>query len=234
MNATSINASKTLTVGAMTDAAAETILNSNINVGGRNLLLQSDYASSFTQNGITFTNNGDGSVTANGTATGLATFPFAPHVTLDSGTYTLSGCPPTGSDSTYRLDILDVPTSTGVTNREDYGEGRTFETVGGTTNAVRLHVASGATVNNVTVYPKLEKGNIATDWTPAPEDTDNAIINVASDISESLENMDEALNDFANTLEEQSTDIGESINKVQDQLNALREDFESEVNAREQ
>lgn len=38
LNATSINASKSLTVGAMTDAAATTILNSNINVGGRNLL----------------------------------------------------------------------------------------------------------------------------------------------------------------------------------------------------
>lgn len=81
---------------------------------------------------------------------------------------------------------------------------------------------------------KAERGNKATDWTPAPEDTNNAIVNVASDISESLENMDGTLNDFANTLEEQSTDIGESINEVQDQLNALREDFESEVNAREQ
>ncbi len=46
--------------------------------------------------------------------------------------------------------------------------------------------------------------------------------------------MDGTLNDFANTLEEQSTDIGESINEVQDQLNALKEDFESEINAREQ
>lgn len=38
LNAANINASKTLTVGAMTDAAASTILNSNIQVGGRNLL----------------------------------------------------------------------------------------------------------------------------------------------------------------------------------------------------
>ena len=38
LNASDINASKTLTVGAMTDAAAATILNSNVKVGGRNLL----------------------------------------------------------------------------------------------------------------------------------------------------------------------------------------------------
>lgn len=39
LNAANINASKTLTVGAMTDAAASSILNSNVVVGGRNLLL---------------------------------------------------------------------------------------------------------------------------------------------------------------------------------------------------
>lgn len=100
---------------------------------------------------------------------------------------------------------------------------------------VRKSDNSTITLDDVaTAKIKLEKGNVATDWTPAPEDTDDAIASVASDISESLENMDGTLNDFANTLEEQSTDIGESINEVQDQLNALREDFESEVNAREQ
>lgn len=169
--------------GAITNATSHGLVDQNalsrLSIGGRNLLLQSNYNGSFTQKGITFTNNGDGSVTANGTATGLATFPFALHVTLSAGTYTLSGCPPTGSDSTYRLDILDVPISTGTTNREDYGEGRTFETVGGTTNAVRLRVASGATVNNLTVYPKLERGNKVTDWTPAPEDVDADISEAA-------------------------------------------------------
>lgn len=142
----------------------------NLEIGGRNLLLQSDYQSSLTRNGITFTNNSDGSVTANGTATALAVYCFALSKTFDAGTYTLSGCPPTGSDSAYRLDLLSVPVSSGNAAVVDYGDGVTFKTIGGTTGECRFRVASGATVSNITIYPKLEKGNRATDWTPAPED----------------------------------------------------------------
>ena len=144
----------------------------NLEIGGRNLLLQSDYQSSLTRNGITFTNNSDGSVTANGTATALAVYCFALSKTFDAGTYTLSGCPPTGSDSAYRLDLLSVPVSSGNAAIVDYGDGVTFKTIGGTTGECRFRVASGATVSNITIYPKLEKGNRATDWTPAPEDVD--------------------------------------------------------------
>lgn len=130
----------------------------------------------------------------------------------------------TSASSSTRMGGFESLIKTVTANFTHYGEICYY---------IGANVPDGATVDG-RFRIMVEMGNMSTDWTPAPEDTDDAIVNVASNISESLENIDGTLNDFANTLEEQSTDIGESINEVQDQLNALREDFESEVNAREQ
>ncbi len=67
-------------------------------------LLQYPYTDTTkTENGITFTDNGDGSITVNGTATGEAYFELMGGGTLEElfgitdGEYTLSGCPSGGS-----------------------------------------------------------------------------------------------------------------------------------------
>lgn len=160
----------------------------SIQIGGRNLLRRSYYQQTTTVNGITCTNNGDGSVTINGTTTDTPTVycfndssaSSRGHVTLEAGTYTLSGCPDGGSDNTWRLDMLGIPTSSGTVTAVDYGDGATFTTTGGTPTYIRIRFSSGITLNNFTVWPKLERGNKPTDWTPAPEDVDASIATAQS------------------------------------------------------
>ena len=156
-----------------------------VQVGGRNLL-QREWRvdDNITRSGITYTCNADGSITLNGTSTAQHVFVLAQSLTLSAGTYTLSGCPAGGGTNSYQLDILTVPVSGGTTEtRADNGNGVTFETPGGTTGQVRIRVVSEQTLSNLTFWPKLERGNRATDWSPAPEDVDSAISNVEGRVS---------------------------------------------------
>lgn len=73
--------------------------------------------SSQTITGITITKNDDGSYKCTGTATADVMLYFDTFNT-DGNDYILSGCPPTGSYSTYCLGVVD--------NGTDYGTGLTF------------------------------------------------------------------------------------------------------------
>ena len=133
---------------------------------GRNLLPND--TTSQTVNGVTFTLNADGSVTANGTAVSSgAVLNYLPisgqNITLQAGTYTLSGCPSGGSSSTYKLDINDK----NDTYRTDYGSGATFAL----SNALmfrgcRIVIYGGVTVNNLVFRPQLELGSTPTPYVP--------------------------------------------------------------------
>ena len=56
---------------------------------------------------LTFTDNGDGSITANGTATAsvylVMSLATSKDLFIKSGKYTISGCPSGGSSGTYRI-----------------------------------------------------------------------------------------------------------------------------------
>lgn len=140
---------------------------------GRNLIPYPYYETTHEDNGITFTDNGDGSVTIDGTATGDSQFIFisrsADTMTLEAGTYTISGgCPEGGSTSTYRL-IVSKNDAEGVASNFGYdlGEGLTFD-VDGTETAIGvvMFINSGTTVSNLVVRPQLELGSVATDYEP--------------------------------------------------------------------
>ena len=83
-----------------------------------NLIPYPYYETTKTENGITFTDNGDGSVTVNGTATADTWFILQSYADL-KGTYTLSGCQ-NGSKTTYILGLGDSDhpdVGNGVTGR---------------------------------------------------------------------------------------------------------------------
>lgn len=200
LNVANINASKTLTVGAMSDDAAATILNSEIEVGGKNLLLQSNNGANYvwTQNG--------------GAATRV--------VDSEGATFTITSLPASGSwgvllvsDSELKTKIVagetytlsfDLKTSDSISSLSigfNIREGnaahphmKDYTAVVTTTANKWIHVTNTTTaldtlpssstsilyisaaqlkealrsfsIKNV----KVEKGNKATDWTPAPED----------------------------------------------------------------
>lgn len=112
---------------------------------------------SSTINGVTFTVNKDGTITANGTAeySGAEFYLFDSGVECEEGaTYTLSGCPNGGSDAAYLMELRSPEV-------HDSGNGVTFtaDTIGFAYCIIRIN--EGETLNNVVFKPMLNKGSSA-------------------------------------------------------------------------
>ena len=119
--------------------------------------------------GITFTDNGDGTITANGTVTSTVQYSQfelknkSDAFLLQGGTYTLSGVNG-GSTTTFYIQLknsdtdatIAIATNGGVTfnlNEPCYARGN-------------LIIKSGTTVNNIVFKPQLELGTTATPYEP--------------------------------------------------------------------
>ena len=130
--------------------------------GAKNLLPNNN--TSKTINGITYTVNDDGSVTANGTATANAEFIFIKDTDdviefknlIRDKTVTLSGCPSGGGGTTYTLRKWGQSTSG---TYYDTGDGVTFtadaESLDNNSWNFQIRVYNGVTVSNLTFYPML-------------------------------------------------------------------------------
>lgn len=130
----------------------------NNKLGAKNILRYPYSDTTKTVNGITFTDNGDGTITADGTATALAQFVIIPrnssgNFTLANGTYTFNGCPTGGSNDSYRLNWSNsIDDNVG----SDYGDG----CIVSVTNSQAYYgffisIANGATVSNLVFKPML-------------------------------------------------------------------------------
>ena len=123
-----------------------------------------------TSNGITFTVNSDGSVTANGTATGESIFTLRQggaslkstnniKVHTDKN-LVLSGCPSGGSPNNYMIQVsLTNGTNIWASAWGDRGEGKSFSFIPSVgyynISIIRIVIASGVTANNLTFRPML-------------------------------------------------------------------------------
>lgn len=126
---------------------------------GKNLLAKPYYHNSPLINGVQFTYNSDGSITATGTATANASFVFVnseSRKAIKKGTYHLSGCP-------NNLDVSLIFSLTGVGDIKDEGEGVTIDVGQDSTYYMRFLVRSGTTINT-TIYPMLNYGNEPNTW----------------------------------------------------------------------
>ena len=129
-----------------------------IKMGGnsKNLIQYPYTETTKTQKGITFTDNGDGTITVNGTSTGLATFTLG-SVSLDNTkSYFLYG-KNTSSNLPLRIQI-------GQAWRAEEGNGLAISQVSGNACTITLGALKGFTFNNVIIYPQLEEGSVATDY----------------------------------------------------------------------
>lgn len=153
--------------------------------GGANLVpypYYRSYASGnpWTENGITWTENADGSITATGTATATTSFIFTgtnnavnPNgiYCMPAGGYVLSGSPVDGTNSTARLVAL-FQADTAGTSATDVAGNSSEVTTGGYCKSFRLEaptyvriyaqILSGITcpADGYTFYPMLEKGSV--------------------------------------------------------------------------
>lgn len=130
---------------------------------GKNLL--DNKATTRTYLGVTLTKNNDGSITLNGTSTGNAQFYLdvngvgyqGRNSHLDAGTYTLNGIDSGG----VKFEISYKPTNGGVL----YSWGA-FTVAEPFDYGIYVTVANGTTVNNLRIYPQLERGSQATTYAP--------------------------------------------------------------------
>lgn len=139
---------------------------------GKNLLPYPYYRTTRTENGITFTDNGDGSITLNGTCT--LTSNVSDYLliyqsnSIRPGTYILSGCPKGGQPYTYRLFLHIIRADGSATYASVYDNGVPFEINEGdriNTISIRYGYQLG-TVENLTFYPQIEVGTAATEYEP--------------------------------------------------------------------
>lgn len=128
-------------------------------VQGGNLIPYPYTETTKTVNGITFTDNGDGTITANGTATSQAVFYLLQRSNMQIAQDAfLSGCPAGGSYSTYFLEVYNGNTG----YKADTGRGVLIPK--DTIRDVYIVFKAGATVENVTFKPQVEIGTTATDY----------------------------------------------------------------------
>lgn len=119
------------------------------------LLNKSKYLATSTVNGVTYTNNGDGIVTVNGTATANATFNLiykADLLTTIGHKYLLMGCPVgRNGSSTYFLRY----DSDGGTMAYDIGNGVIFRKTSERIAYINIRVYTSYTANNLVFKPQL-------------------------------------------------------------------------------
>lgn len=133
----------------------EVLLKDTVGWTGKNLLKIPASVVTQTINGVTFTVNSDGSITANGTASAQTLFEVTKiYDAVEKCIF--SGCPKSGSTTTYDLRMGGSPS-----DYIDYGEGVYIErNVPTTFLGVYIVIRSGQTVSNLTFYPMLRKSDI--------------------------------------------------------------------------
>lgn len=129
-------------------------------IHGVNLLQNT--ATTRTVNGVTFTVNADGTVTANGTATNYVWITVHEYNGLPVGKYIMSGCPSGGGVTTYRMKFR-TPYPDASINVDDEGNGRIIDItqeLSEKTLQAMVGVESGVTVSNLVFKPMLRKADI--------------------------------------------------------------------------
>ena len=149
------------------DNAQDTVKSVKAQLDNKNLIPYPYTNTTKTENGITFTVNSDGTITANGTATSNTYFELTSISTfyLPEGNYILSGCPSGGSSTTYSLVAVNGSGVSYTKFRQDIGNGITLSS-SGEYWIIRCQIMSGATVENIIFKPQIELGTTATAYTP--------------------------------------------------------------------
>ena len=136
--------------------------------GGKNLISYPYVDTTKTTAGVTYTDNGDGSITANGTTTEFGYFSFANITNVIDRTkkYILSGSSTPVSvyvtlsyKNKWKKDIKSTNGNPVIVDFPSYTD---IEYDKITVNAYVPHSGDGTTVNNVTIKPQLELGTVAT------------------------------------------------------------------------
>ena len=116
-----------------------------VKLRSKNLIPYPYYDTTKTENGVTFTDNGDGTITVNGTATGNSRFDFLRNSSAEfpNATYTLSGISG-GVVTTYYIQMFS-----GSKYYDSVSNGSLTVTTDGNLTMITLYVKTGAVFNNL-------------------------------------------------------------------------------------
>lgn len=134
----------------------KSVVNPTVKVCGKNLLNAT--LQTTTQNGVTCTNNGDGTYTLNGTATTITTFDIAQDVSCSS--FRLVGCPVGGAhDASYELQARTNNLIYGY----DTGDGKNIKA--DENFFIRIRINAGINCNNLLFKPMIVDASLYPDAT---------------------------------------------------------------------
>ncbi|WP_447557410.1 tail fiber domain-containing protein [Staphylococcus haemolyticus] len=161
--------------------------------------------------------NFNGIKTLSGLTFGLLLYDYTERKTIE--TFTIMALNPTPDtsliDKKYKLTKTFTTPSDFKNNYHILGYSGGF---GDDSSNTRQYVT--AEITNL----KLEKGTMATDWTPAPEDVNSSIANSSADtLSKANNYTDNKNNEVQKTLTKMNTDISQNGKDIQ--LRATKEEF---------
>ena len=162
-----------------------------------------------TANGVTCTNNGDGTYTLNGTATKEVVLYIAGSPTENTvGGYKLLGCPTNGSNNTYRIVVSYYDNSEWKAEGSDIGNGIIID---GTYSRINylIKVISGTTITNLVFKPMLTTNLNATydDFVPYTGDTGRLNGDVA-ELNKTVDALKKSVSDGKTKVANAITDKG--------------------------
>lgn len=177
-------------------------------------------------NGVSFTINYDGSITAKGTATSSAVLPLFTCPELKTGvhTVTLSGSPEGASVSKYCLR-LEKENAVGAYGAEDYGNGKIVENVDLFGCSVSIVVINGATID-ATFYPMLCFGAMVSEYS-VPCGVNSAVANEngvaeVSSVSEAMSIYTESNSKIECVYNKKTSSAIEEVNEnIYNEMNRL-------------
>lgn len=212
----------------------------NLQIGGRNLLLNTaDLTKWHRENNITVTKDSNDYFKVSTTNTS-SWWSMYWYISSDKSeqTYTLSGYNKKGTKTGHVVVRYYKSGTNNIIAQKDVPEGyftiKFTVPAGAETITVYLGIQPTAS-GDYTYYKhtKLEKGNIATDWTPAPEDIDSDISSVdtkVTTISDQYTSLNQSLTSLTATVNSNTTKIskkadGSTVTALQASMTALTADL---------
>lgn len=133
---------------------------------GRNLIPYPYSITESTVNGVAFTDNGDGTITANGTAEEDVTYIFEPQeeIIIPKGTYMFGGCPVELYDTQCQMSMCINDKLAHINFGGDKAVlGEIFEPGN---PSFKIYLSKGTVVDNLIFKPQLETGTFAHEYEP--------------------------------------------------------------------
>ena len=212
----------------------------NLQIGGRNLLLNTaDLTKWHKENNVTVTKNSNGYFkvsTTNTSSWGSAYW----YISSDKSeqTYTLSGYNKKGTKVGHVAVRYYKSGTNNILIQKDVSEGYfTIKfTVPAGAETITIYLGLSPTASGDYTYykhPKLELGDKATDWTPAPEDTDSSISAIdtkVTTVSNQYTSLNQSLTSLTATVNSNTTKIsekadGSTVTALQTNVTALTADL---------